>query len=156
MYDFCGSFGVCSSCPSHRLMLSVLLGSFSYEHFGVLILVSISEWFGLCLSFPCPHGPFTAPAVHVLFGLGRFVPLPCTAWVFPMPRPGLSRIGIIHVSLHVCCGWVVPCIPCGLASLSHAVFLASLMVPYAGLPFPGLSSWSLVWYCSLGQVFMSL
>ena len=80
---------------------------------------------------------------------------PVLLGVFPMPRPGLSRIGIVRVSLHGCCGWVVPCLPCGLASLSHEV-LTSLMVPYAGLLFPGLSSWSLVWCCSLGLGFMSL
>ena len=47
--------------------------------------------------FPCGLGSvchshvltalFTAPAVRVPFGLGRFVPLPCTAWGFPHASP---------------------------------------------------------------------
>ena len=89
------------------------------------------------------------------FGWGVSSLYPVLLGFFPLPRPGLSRIGIVRVSLHGCCGWVVPCLPCGLASLSHEV-LTSLMVPYAGLLFPGLSSWSLVWCCSLGLGFMSL
>ena len=86
-------------CLVWPTFLSTAIG---YVHFGVLILVSLSVRFCLCLSLPYPvllqHLQYMSP-------FGHFGPLPLLPGFFP----GLAHIGNIHASLHGCCGWVVPC-----------------------------------------------